>query len=474
MINQLIAGGIASLLWAPASLFGAGAAAASAITKGVTIPEGIVVFTGFMALLFSFQYLDGKERRKFVATMSFFLVAMLMFLRAQDWLYMYTSWELMSLISYVLIALKSTEAARKAARKAFIIGRVSGLAFLAAFVMTYLATGTIEFTTIPSAAAVMLLIAAMAKASQFPFVWLPDAMEAPTPVSALLHSATMVAAGPLLLYMFAPYFAFLNPYIKAWALLSLVIASFTAMAQNHAKRLLAYSSIATLAFLFMIFDSPALPLAFATHALLKAAFFMLVGTYARGFNYSTEIGLDVRSLSSHLTLFLIVSLAGVPPFGLFWNKVGEGPLALVTLFLALIYFLRMHSSMFSGGIQPPRNLGTFAALALAIISIPSSLELAIPNLQRVIEFLVVSFVAFRVHKLRVWETIGNIFTNAFRFEMPDFVGSEELIEGWGFSGGKIITRVSDRFRSILTGPVTRDVVYIAVSLAALALGVMMC
>lgn len=474
MITSLLAGGILSLLWSPAAVVGAGVATGLALVNGVSIPVGITLLIGFLTLIFSLQYFDGNERRKFMAMISLSIVGMILFLQASDWLYLYFSWELMGLCSYVLISMKSTEVARRAARKAFIIGRISSVAFLAAFGLIYVQTGTLDFTVIPAAAAVLLLISAMAKSSQFPFLWLNDAMNAPTPVSALLHSSTMVAAGPLLLHRFAPYFTFLTPHIQTWATVSLLIASVLAIAQNNIKKMLGFSTIATLAFLYMIFDSPALPLAFATHALLKAGLFILVGTYAKGFSYSTEIGLEKNSFSSYLTLFFIVSLAGVPPFGLFWRKLGEGPLALVTLFISLIYLLRMHSSVFSGGIRPPRGLGTIVALALAIISISTSIDFLIPNLRTVVEFLIVSFVAVKVHKLGIWGILGTRVSRLFSHELPGLIASEELLEKWGYSAGKSINQISERFRGILTGPVTRDIAYIAVSLAALALGVVIC
>ena len=471
----LVAGAVLSFISPLASVVAAGASLAWALFFGASMTELISLLVGFSTLLFALWYLKEEHLKKeFFSAMAVFLAAMLLFLQSADWIQMYIAWEFMGFCSYILIAQKSTIASRKAARKAFIFSRLSGVCFLAAVALIYAQTGSFSFSVIPALPAVLLLVAAMAKSSQFPFFWLHDAMEAPTPASALLHSATMVAAGPLLLARFPDFFVFLLPAIKIWAAVSIAVASFAALVQEHQKKVLAFSTVAAVAFLYTIFDSALLPWAFSVHALLKSALFLLVGTYASSVNYSMEVGLDKRSRTSYLTLFIILALSGVPPFGLFWFKAAEGPIAALTVFLSLLYFLRSYFLTFSGGVKPQESIGTLLAGVLAAVSIPLSIHFfSVP--QDVLSFflsaIAIAFVSFRFSPLQF---IGNAANWLASYEpRVDYV-PEGLIDKWGYDFGISVRHASKKIHSLFTGPVSKDIGYIALSLAALALGVKLC
>ncbi|MBR9689392.1 MAG: hypothetical protein GOV01_00645 [Candidatus Altiarchaeota archaeon] len=469
MINLLLVGGVSSLIspWLPLLFIGA------SILNNLSMPltEMTTLVVGFFSILFAMEYIKEK-RKEFSLFLSFFVAAMILFLKANDWITIYMAWEFMGLCSYLLIALKSTALCRKAARRVFIINRISGVAFLLAIVIINATTGSFNLGLVPSGAALLLLIAVMVKSSQFPFFWLQDAMEAPTPVSALLHSATMVAAGPILLNRFSESFSFLTPIIIVWALTSIVIASIFALVENHQKKVLAYSTISTIAFLFIIFNSPYFAAAFAVHALLKAAYFFLIGTYASGVKYAIEMGLNRRSLSSVLSLFLLLSLSGFPFMGLFWFKIGES-LAPLTVFFSMAYFLKMYLTTFSGGIKPKRGSGTYIALILATSSI-ILYPLAFPDLWFVLFTIIASALAFFALKTPYIYFVENLVNFLNLVRLPEVEPPEEWVENWGYYAGVAVRHLSKRINEIFTGPVGRDVSYIALSIVALVLGVIMC
>ena len=464
---ELLAGAALSFLTPWASVL----ATLAALTVQSNLLDGVCLATGLFTLLFAMDYIKHRKR-EFVALMTVFLASMLLFLNAQDWLYLYFSWELMGLCSYLLIALRETEPARKAARRALVINRISGVAFLLAIVLISLETGSFSFGVVPPTAALLLFIAAMIKSSQIPFVWLPDAMEAPTPVSALLHSATMVAAGPLLLHRFQEHFLFLSGFIRGWAMLSIVVASFLALVQHNQKRVLAYSTIATVAFLYTVFSSPLLPVAFSVHAFLKAAYFILVGTYAAGQGYELETGLNRKSLSSALSLFLMLSLSGAPLLGMFWFKIGENTAAL-TVFLSVLYFTRMYCASFSGGAPPRKGIGTSLALVMAGLSV-LLYPVSVPPLSSTVSILAATAAGLILFNFKPLAATGNALNWLFSRKFPEMEPPEERLENWGYLVGRAARHGSQRLNRTFTGPVGRDVGYIAASLAALAMGVMLC
>ncbi|RYF53033.1 MAG: NADH-quinone oxidoreductase subunit M, partial [Cytophagaceae bacterium] len=211
----------------------------------------LVVVHGIALLvqLYSLSYMHGDARKgRYFAYLQLFIGAMLGIVLAGNLVILYAFWELVGLASLLLIGFwYDRPAAAAAAKKAFLMNRIGDAAFLLGILMTYLNTGSFEFGSapLPTIAGVCLFMGCVAKSAQFPLLtWLPDAMEGPTPVSALLHAATMVAAGIFLL-------ARIHPMLSLDALLGVTLVGtlttvwggFSALFQADIKRVLAFSTI---------------------------------------------------------------------------------------------------------------------------------------------------------------------------------------------------------------------------------------
>ena len=254
------------------------------------------------------SYAMTQDLRRFYALMCLFEAGMLAMVLAADSITFFLGWELMGLCSFFLISYNMTSPrAFAAGQKAFIITRIADAALLAALLLLFLEAGSVRLETlIPAGAATegargpiiaaLLLIGAMGKSAQFPFhTWLPTAMAGPTPVSALLHSATMVAAGAVLLARFAPVIA-ANPGVAAaTALAGVVTALFgaaSAIAQTDVKRLLAYSSVSQIGYMVLAVGvgAPAVAMAhFVVHAAFKSLLFMAAGVMSHAGSGGTAI-----------------------------------------------------------------------------------------------------------------------------------------------------------------------------------------
>ncbi len=385
----------------------------------------VVTVISFVVSVYSAPYMkgDGGYARYF-AIFSGFVFAMIMLVMASNLLVLYIFWEGVGLCSYLLVGYwyQRTSAA-KAATKAFMVNRVADCAFLAGILALSYGIGQvineISFTERLSFAVIFdpdvlsrfaedwpnlfgftaycLLIGALGKSAQLPFhVWLPDAMEGPTPASALIHAATMVTAGVYLLARMSPFLEYAPQVLvtAAWiggitALLAAIIALF----QDDLKRVLAYSTVSQLGFMFMAIGSGAgrelmsvavLAAMFhlATHAFFKALLFLGAGNvmHAMGDVISMKSFSGLRRvLPQTYVLFGIgaLALAGIPPLSGFWSK--DGILAalldsshdrdyghhfqmlfvlgLVTAFLTAVYTFRAFFNTFHGPLQFPREAG---------------------------------------------------------------------------------------------------------------------
>ena len=230
----------------------------------------IVSFVSLFVQLYSIGYLEGDERfRWFFGAISLFTASMLGVVLANGWLLMYLCWEVMGLASYLLIGFWYHKgAAPPAAMKAFMVTRAGDVGFALGIAMIWLNTGSLGFDAVfaavdagtwagPSlaAAALLLLAGAMGKSAQFPLhVWLPDAMAGPTPGSALIHAATMVAAGVYLVARSMPLFE-ANPFtltvVSVIGTITAVMGALIALAQTDIKKVLAYSTISQLGYMFL-------------------------------------------------------------------------------------------------------------------------------------------------------------------------------------------------------------------------------
>jgi NADH-quinone oxidoreductase subunit L len=287
----------------------------------------------------------------YAAEVSLFTAAMMLVVHADDLLLLVIGWEVMGICSYLLVGHHSERAsARRAAVKAFLVTRVGDLGMLlaVAVLLTGTHTTSIRWLTehadqIPSGtvtAATLLLLAAVAgKSAQFPLhTWLPDAMEGPTPVSALIHAATMVAAGAYLVARLLPLFVAAPVSLTVAAVMAAITmlgAALVALAQDDLKRLLAWSTISQVAYMLagtvaagMGHDHSPGPgvLHLLSHAAFKALLFLLAGCVIHlvGSTSMHDMG-GLRHTNPWLaTLFGVglAALAGIPPLGGFWSKEG--------------------------------------------------------------------------------------------------------------------------------------------------------
>jgi len=396
------------------------------------------------------------------------VLGMMMFLSSQNWLMLYFAWEIMSITSYLLIN-SSNEFNKQAARKVFTLNRISGLFMLGAVGMIYSQSMSFEFGVIPPTAALLMVIAGMIKSSQFPFFWLKYAARAPTPVSALIHSVTSVAVGPLLLNRFSINFIFLSGLIIPWALISIVAAAVLALGSENQKQVLSYSTIINLAFLFSLFNSEFFLAAFLVHALVKSAYFLLIESYSHDTNYALSLGFSPKSLEGLFSLFFIFSLSGAPLFGLYWFKMGDLSSAIIT-FLSLIYFFKLFKETFSGQMTPPRNWKTLIPMGLGMLSI-AFYRLGVPRPESLVVFFGATVIAYKIFPLNAVSVLGDHVRRLKEWTFGEISPPERYLEEWAHGVGKRTNQLSEGINHTFSGDIRRDVSYIAAGLAVLLMGV---
>jgi len=292
-----------------------------------------------------YMHKDENENT-FFANLNLFIFFMLILVLSGNYLLMFVGWEGVGLCSYLLIGhWYKNNSFNYAARKAFVMNRIGDLAFLVGIFVMVMTFQSVDFGTVFTATAsyplgdstltiitLCLLIGAFGKSAQIPlFTWLPDAMAGPTPVSALIHAATMVTAGIYMVARSSSMFV-LTPLtmniILIVGLLTALIAAITATKQNDIKKVLAYSTVSQLGFMFVALGLGAFSTAIfhvTTHAFFKALLFLGAGSVIHAMNNQQDIramgGLKKHLPVTYLT-FLIATLAisGVPPFAGFFSK----------------------------------------------------------------------------------------------------------------------------------------------------------
>ncbi|MCH8049684.1 NADH-quinone oxidoreductase subunit L, partial [Patescibacteria group bacterium] len=337
----------------------------------------VVTIVSFFVQMFSVFYMseDGDKPRYF-GFLSLFSFSMIGIVLSSNLLQTFMFWELVGLTSYLLIGFWfEKKSASDAARKAFMINRLADLGFFIAIVFLFLTYGSLDLSALQSPAisnqlplglvtviGILIFLGIAGKSAQFPFhVWLPDAMEGPTPVSALIHSATMVAAGVFLLARIFPIFA--ASQTTLWVILVVgtitsLLSATIACVQTDIKRILAYSTISQLGLMVMGIASGAWVAGLfhlTTHAFFKSLLFLTAGAliHHSGSNDIFIIGQRGAKKNKFMMLVLgfgLFSLCGIPPFSGFFSKdailhsLKEGyPLfyaagLLVTFFTALYSF----------------------------------------------------------------------------------------------------------------------------------------
>jgi NADH-quinone oxidoreductase subunit L len=310
----------------------------------------VVNLISFLVHLFSIEYMKGDPRyTRYFAYLGIFTFSMLGIVLTDNILMMYIFWELVGLSSYLLIGFWfEKKSASDAAKKAFVVNRVGDLGFFIGILILFSSYHTFSFDAIfaniadgnlpfgseawLTAAGILIFMGAVGKSAQFPLhVWLPDAMEGPTPVSALIHAATMVAAG---VYLVARIFVMLTAdamlVIAVVGAVTSLLSATIALTQNDIKKVLAYSTVSQLGYMIMSLGVGAYAFAFfhlVTHAWFKACLFLGSGSVIHAMHHEQDIremgGLKNKLPKTYYT-FLISTLAisGVPLTSGFLSKDG--------------------------------------------------------------------------------------------------------------------------------------------------------
>ncbi len=367
------------------------------IEGGVTIHLGLImdsltavmliVVTGvsLMVQIYSQGYMHGDPGyHRYFGFMSLFTMSMLGLVLADNLLLLFVFWELVGLCSYLLIGFWfHRPAAANAAKKAFIVTRVGDFGFLAAILLLFTNTGTFDIAqlhglaiagtlagTTLTWAAIGIFAGAVGKSAQFPLhTWLPDAMEGPTPVSALIHAATMVAAGVFLVARMFPLFEHSVEAVTTVAIIGGFTAIFAAsmgLVMNDIKRVLAYSTISQLGYMMLGLGTGGIVVGIFhlfNHAFFKALLFLGAGSvnHATGTFDIRQMGGLRKVMPWTYATFLIASLsiAGIWPLAGFWSKdeilassLGSQPilfyLAMITVFMTAFYMFRVVFLTFGG------------------------------------------------------------------------------------------------------------------------------
>ncbi|MCC2547555.1 NADH-quinone oxidoreductase subunit L [Hymenobacter sp. BT175] len=346
----------------------------------------LVTGVGFLIHVYSIGYMHHDENvGKFFAFLNLFVFSMLVLVLGANFVILFIGWEGVGLCSYLLIGFWNKETPNNnAAKKAFIINRVGDLGFLLGIFLIYLTFDSVQYaevfqkastmqigTGVVTAITLLLFVGAMGKSAQLPlYTWLPDAMAGPTPVSALIHAATMVTAGIYMVLRSNVLFT-LAPdtlHVVAWiGGLTALFAATIGLAQNDIKKVLAYSTVSQLGYMFLALGVMGYSTSLfhvLTHAFFKALMFLGAGSVIHAMSNEQDIrrmgGLR-KALPITFLTFLIgcLAISGIPPFSGFFskdeilehvyqhNKVLWG-IGLLTAFLTAFYMFRLLFLTFFG------------------------------------------------------------------------------------------------------------------------------
>lgn len=377
----------------------------------------IITGVGFLIHVYSTGYMHGDEGyNRFFAYLNLFIFFMLLLVMGSNYLLMFVGWEGVGLCSYLLIGFwfKNTEY-NNAAKKAFIMNRIGDVGLILGVILIFMQFGSLSYpevfaqageltagTGVITAITLLLFVGAIGKSAQIPlYTWLPDAMAGPTPVSALIHAATMVTAGVYMvarnniLYTLSP---FTLDLIIIIGLATALLAATIAVAQNDIKKVLAYSTVSQLGLMFLALGFGAYTSGLfhmTTHAFFKALLFLGAGSVIHGMSGEQDIR-NMGGLRKYLPItfatFLIATLAisGLPPFAGFFSKdeiltsafAGNKIVWALAFFASLLtafYMFRLFFLTFSGETranetvkhhihESPSSM-TFPLIVLAVLSV---------------------------------------------------------------------------------------------------------
>jgi NADH-quinone oxidoreductase subunit L len=377
----------------------------------------VVTFVSLMVHVYTIGYMaEDPGYQRFFSYISLFTFSMLMLVMANNFLQLFFGWEAVGLVSYLLIGFWYTRpTAIHANLKAFLVNRVGDFGFLLGIGLVLASFGSLDYAQVfeqaPTLAApmtlicILLFVGAMGKSAQFPLhVWLPDSMEGPTPISALIHAATMVTAGIFMVARMAPLYE-LSPTARS---VVLVIGAITALAmglvaltQFDIKRVVAYSTLSQLGYMTVALGASAYSAAIfhlMTHAFFKAVLFLGAGSVIIALHHQQDMrrmgGLQRYMPVTYWTFFLAaVSSAGIPGFAGFFSKdaiiaaAGQATIpgagfayacVLACVFVTATYTFRMLFMAFHGlprfdTAHPPHESPAVVTVPLVLLAIPSVL-----------------------------------------------------------------------------------------------------
>ncbi len=376
----------------------------------------VVTGVGFIIHVYSIGYMRGDTGYwRFFSYMNLFIFAMMNLVLADNFLLLFLGWEGVGLCSYLLIGFwydrkfeKSTTA--EAGKKAFIVNRIGDFGFLLGMFLIYMTFGSLNFNEVFSRAlsfnvspatfgfiALFLFIGATGKSAQIPlYIWLPDAMAGPTPVSALIHAATMVTAGVYMVARTSIIYASAPDILMVVAVIGVLTAFFAAtvgIVQNDIKKVLAYSTVSQLGYMFLAMGVGAFSAGIfhvMTHAFFKALLFLGAGSVIHAMHEEQDIqkygGLKKYMPQTYIT-FLIAALAisGIPPLSGFFSKdeilwysyangnlffwiVGAGTALMTAFYMFRLYFLTFEGKERFGHDKHPHESSAVMTIPLMVLA----------------------------------------------------------------------------------------------------------
>ena len=391
----------------------------------------VVTTIGMLVHVYSIGYMaHDASRWRFFSYLNLFMFSMLLLVLAGNYLLMFAAWELVGLSSYLLIGFwYYKRSAALASKKAFLVNRVGDVGFALGIMAIWTTVGTLNFeqvfTLLPEALRVgdiqqwmmigiclLLFCGAMGKSAQFPLhVWLPDAMEGPTPVSALIHAATMVNAGVYLVARSSPLFSHAPEaliLVAAVGIFTAIFAASIAFTQKDIKRVLAYSTLSQLGYMFAALGVGAWTAAIfhlVTHGLFKGLLFLGSGSVIHGVHEEQDMdrmgNLYPRMRTTHAAMLIgALAISGIPPLAGFFSKdevLGEAfklgfqwvwLIGIVVAAMTAFYMFRLMGKTFYGeshvdpAVEPhihesPRSM-TVPLIVLAFLSIVAGAILGLP------------------------------------------------------------------------------------------------
>ena len=375
----------------------------------------VVSFVSLMVHIYTIGYMEEDPGyQRFFSYISLFTFSMLMLVMSNNFLQLFFGWEAVGLVSYLLIGFWYTrESAIYAALKAFLVNRVGDFGFLLGIALIFVNFGTLDYAAVFGQAAsvsvnitlicILLFVGAMGKSAQFPLhVWLPDSMEGPTPISALIHAATMVTAGIFMVARMSPLYEQSQTARSVVLVIGAITAlsmALVALTQYDIKRVIAYSTLSQLGYMTAALGASAYSAAIfhlMTHAFFKAVLFLAAGSVIIALHHEQDMrrmgGLKSYMPWTYWTLLIgAISSAGIPGFAGFFSKdaiieavresATPGHLfayvcVVACVFVTATYTFRMLFMAFHGrerfdAAHPPHESPAVVTIPLVLLAIPS-------------------------------------------------------------------------------------------------------